>query len=639
QICGQKSGAGLDPWVNAVVRSGCDSATLRGGEMFFRRWFWSVLLLCSIPFLYSQTAPAPAASNPTFKAKVQAVLVDLTVTDGNGNPIVGLNKDDFEISEDGVPQVVTSFEEHRGSQPAAPVERASLPPNTYTNAPTGDPSGSVNILLLDALNTRPEDQMVVRQQMIKYLKTMDPGPRLAIFTLGEQLRMVEGFTGDPQWLLAALNHKGWGGMPQTALFAPSDNEQTLEQQALARMADMDSGTGQNVTGAIQSLQNFLAENRSTERATQTSVTLQVIQTLARYLSAFPGRKNLIWFSESFPQIDFPSTRERFQLKSGDIGSGGDESGLGQEIKKTINVLASAQVAVYTIAAQGLEVDTVFQASSVPFEAISAGPPSMRVLQGLNESRTREDAARYLNQNAEDDIATNTGGKAYYNTNGLEQALADALHRGAYYYRFSYSPSNKRTEGRYRRIRVKVVKGRYKLAYRRGYFEDTEKEAKAGEQEPTDPLATLMARGMPDSTHIIYTLRVLPSNTSSSAHLGIAGDNKELRGPLKRFGVDFVIPLNNLDFELAPDGVRDDHINLSVLVYDHDGRPLNWAERSFRTILKPKMYPVVQSTGVQFHLDIDAPPGDLYMRTGIYDFGSNDAGTLEVPLTVARSEEH
>lgn len=67
--------------------------------MFFRARFWAVVILCSIPFVYSQTTPAPAASNPTFKAKVQAVLVDVVVTDRNGSPIVGLKKSDFEIFE------------------------------------------------------------------------------------------------------------------------------------------------------------------------------------------------------------------------------------------------------------------------------------------------------------------------------------------------------------------------------------------------------------------------------------------------------------------------------------------------------------------------------------------------------------
>lgn len=94
--------------------------------MFFQRCFWSVVLLCSIPFLYSQTAPAPPIPNPTFKAKAQAVLVDVVVTDGNGSPIMGLKKDDFEISEDEEPQIVTSFEEHRGGPAGEPMERASL---------------------------------------------------------------------------------------------------------------------------------------------------------------------------------------------------------------------------------------------------------------------------------------------------------------------------------------------------------------------------------------------------------------------------------------------------------------------------------------------------------------------------------
>jgi hypothetical protein len=32
-----------------------------------------------------------------------------------------------------------------------------------------------------------------------------------------------------------------------------------------------------------------------------------------------------------------------------------------------------------------------------------------------------------------------------------------------------------------------------------------------------------------------------------------------------------------------------------------------------------------------HLEIDIPPGDIYLRTGIYDLNSGNAGTLGIPL--------
>lgn len=48
---------------------------------------------------------------PTFKVDVKLVSVFATVTDPNGAPIVDLNKSDFVISEDGIPQKIAVFEQ------------------------------------------------------------------------------------------------------------------------------------------------------------------------------------------------------------------------------------------------------------------------------------------------------------------------------------------------------------------------------------------------------------------------------------------------------------------------------------------------------------------------------------------------
>ena len=77
----------------------------------------------------------------------------------------------------------------------------------------------------------------------------------------------------------------------------------------------------------------------------------------------------------------------------------------------------------------------------------------------------------MNPGAADEIASDTGGKSYYGSDGLKQALADANGSGSHYYTLSYSPSDKGALGRYRRIAVKLRKGHFTLAYRRGYFEE------------------------------------------------------------------------------------------------------------------------------------------------------------------------
>lgn len=100
----------------------------------------------------SQTAAPGAHSVPTFKAKARLVLLDVVVTDNNGEPVTGLKKENFQLSEDGKPQSVSSFEEHKGAPPTQ-TKLPPMPPNVYTNFLLVQTADSVNVILLDALNT------------------------------------------------------------------------------------------------------------------------------------------------------------------------------------------------------------------------------------------------------------------------------------------------------------------------------------------------------------------------------------------------------------------------------------------------------------------------------------------------------
>jgi VWFA-related protein len=602
--------------------------------MSFRRSLFSLLALLSIPLLFSQTGESPESANPTFKAKVQVVLVDVVVADRNGQPIKGLQKDDFEVFENGKRQTIASFEEHRG-EPTAPVApRPPLPPHFYSNAPVAPPPGAINVLLLDGLNTEFSDQAAVRRQMIDYLKRINPGPQLGIFTLGSQLRMVEGFTTDPKALIEAINHKHWGGKPETSPMLRTSAEDNVDQAILNSMSG-----GHASSDGIAALARFQAEMASTEAVNRMSATLDALKELSRYLSGFKGRKNIIWFSDSFPQIDFPSGGERTRI---DISS---DNGLEKEMKETINMLAAAQIAVYPIAAQGLDTQAMYQAQNMAGPMGIGMTPGERAITDQNQSLQQENVNRYFNHKAADDIASNTGGQAFYNTNGLKDALAEVVHKGAYYYRLSYSPSDKKMVGRYRHIKVKIKKGPYatpyNVAYRRGYYEENEKQASKAKLGPVaDLLHPLMGRGLPDATEILYNLRLIPSTVQPGAEGALVGDNKDLRRPVTRYSADFVIPVDSLEFEVTSDGVRHGNVELALVVYDHGGRPLNWIVRSIRTTLKPEIYPAVQKTGVQFHQEMDVPKGeDLYVRAGIYDLEADKAGTLEIPLSeITNGEE-
>src|ERR1700744_1475309 len=102
----------------------------------------------------------------TLHAGTQLVIVDVVVEDRSGRPIHGLTRDNFVLTEQKKPQAVRNFEEHSAAsdkKPGPPVP--PMPPGVFTDYTPVAPDSTLNILLLDALNTPMKDQMFVRQQL------------------------------------------------------------------------------------------------------------------------------------------------------------------------------------------------------------------------------------------------------------------------------------------------------------------------------------------------------------------------------------------------------------------------------------------------------------------------------------------
>ncbi len=580
----------------------------------------SLSTLLSAP-LRSQTAPQDDSGRQVFKANAQIVVLDVVVTGKNGRPVPGLHKEDFLVSEDGRPQTVTYFEEETGAQPLQ-ANLPALPPNVFSNIPRVKPSNAVTVLLLDTLNTPLADQSHVRAQMLKYLKSLQPGRRMAIFTLGTQLQFIQGFTDDPALLVAAINNKS--GSIDTSPLLPSNAETAANQEVVAAMME------EHAVDAANALRQFMADQSSARSGARLQITLEAFQQLAHYLAGIPGRKNVAWFSGAFPITIFPNAGlpESFGAQRDDQ----------EAVKKTDALLTSAQVAIYPIAAEGVVTDSLFTAST---DARQAQQPAAGTLQEAAQERNSNHAGM-------DQIAKYTGGEAFYGTNDLNDALARATDNGSHFYTLTYSSTNPARDGRFRRIQVRLAASGYQLAYRQGYYADDAKSAPAAPAQPApkqaaDPLSPLMRAGLPDSTQIPLTLRVtrggaqtvadpaLKTGNQSLANPGQGGDNPNLKGPVTRYMVDFVIPARGLQIDPAANGRRHLSIDAALLVYNREGKTLNWMVRQFNLDMDATHYAVAQANGINFRLQIDAPPDGVYLRSGVYDLNSNLAGTLEIPL--------
>ena len=164
--------------------------------------------------------------------------------------------------------------------------------------------------------------------------------------------------------------------------------------------------------------------------------------------------------------------------------------------------------------------------------------------------------------------------------------------------------------------------------------DIETALAAGQKPDTDPLLMLMGRNLPDYSQILYKIKVVPSDPQPAPDAPRIGSNPDLKGPFMRYGVDFAISPQDLKFEVTPDGARHGNIEIVLLAYDREGKPLNFVVTKGNVDLDAKLYASVQQVGLQIHKEIDVPKGYVYLRTGIYDLKSNAAGTLGVPLTDA-----
>ena len=260
---------------------------------------------------------APAAASSVFHANANLVLVDVVVTD-HGKPVRNLDKIHFHVFEDGREQPIASFDEHQpAAGPVSAAPRASLPPHTYTNAPDYPANSAVNVLLLDALNTPLGGQMEVRRQMLQYLTKIPPGTSMAIFTLASRLRLAVGFTTDVARLTQALQDEKNGAKPSEI---PNVGSKGATASAADQVQDVSVSPyfEKAKEAMVASLRQFAADDRSFQTDQRVQITMNALQQLARYLSAVPGRKNLIGSPAPFPFRSNPTNLLKIPSRPGAI---------------------------------------------------------------------------------------------------------------------------------------------------------------------------------------------------------------------------------------------------------------------------------------------------------------------------------
>jgi hypothetical protein len=366
-------------------------------------------------------------------------------------------------------------------------------------------------------------------------------------------------------------------------------------------------------------------------------TIDAMMLLARYLSGISGRKNIVWLSSSFP-ISIP-------ISPVSSNPAIDNPNYTYKIKRATNLLADAQVAVYPVDVRGLQVFT----ASLDNGVAVGGPRSFQPPNPLSPNQTAPPIPQgidFTDQAAEQDTFTQfavaTGGKAFFNSNDIREAIATANEQGSNYYSFSYTSTNKVYNGKFRKIKVQVPQKGYKLYYRQGYFADEVNVAAREAQLARNAIATAMHFGSPPAREVQFSVRIWPvggkkkMDRAAIGEVKMASKKKEAaptQVETQHYVVDYTLDGSELRFIPQRSGTLHNSLALMFTSFNNDGLMLNSMSTVAQSDIQPEVHKKIVTGDIGFQQEVDIPVEATTMRLGVQDQGSNHLGTVDVPLPV------
>jgi VWFA-related protein len=179
-----------------------------------------------------------------------------------GDPLKGLTRDDFTLLDEGKPQRIAVF----GAGASSDAKPVALPPGAVSNRMDrrGQPVNGATAVLIDFLNLGFLGRGMMQLALTDFLRSLNQTDnRIALYTLGENLHLLQDFTDDPQKLIetAATLDKKHGPLRAALSGALRDNGDLLDLGAA------------EVHGRI---------------------TVKALAQIIQHLSGMPGRKSLVW---------------------------------------------------------------------------------------------------------------------------------------------------------------------------------------------------------------------------------------------------------------------------------------------------------------------------------------------------------
>jgi VWFA-related protein len=373
-------------------------------------------------------APAQTSNQETrIRINTEIVLVNVIARDKHGNLIRDLKKDDFTVLEDGQRQQLASFDFENVDELALAAQQGTTV--TGTAAPGAILKPDQQQSTLDARDRRlilmffdfsamePDEIDRAVDSAKKYVNSsMKPADLVGMVSLATNLKVDLDFTADRPKILAQLS-------------AYNSSEGQGFENGSTGSSEGSAETGGSYTPDDTDYNTFSADRK-----------LLALQSVMQSLGTIPQKKSLIYFSNGISQ------------------SGVDNQ---SALRAATASAVKANVSIYPVDVRGLQsFPPGGQAQSASLHGQSAYSGAS-VINDLNSNAGSQETLYTL--------ASDTGGKAFMDTNDFSGVFSQVQKDSSAYYVLGYTSTNRLKDGHFRRLKVQVNRPDIKLEYRSGYY--------------------------------------------------------------------------------------------------------------------------------------------------------------------------
>jgi VWFA-related protein len=429
-----------------------------------------VCFLACLASTASVRAQGPEATKagvlPPVEVEVPAVSaelvwIDAVVTEKGGHTTAGLAREDFAVFEDGTPQKLVQFEAFARESPSATPAAPPLPPAAAVAAEAPRrPLPRHVVLMIDDVHMEFGSLGRAKKALTRFLdEQVDPEDWVALVTTSAADAHPE-FTTDRAALRQVLSKLAPREMRPENLWAPHITE--YQAELIARgdtealeiaVEEIEYERGHPPDPEIPEREAKRKARGVLEQAVYSArLTLETVDSLIRSLARVPGRKVLFLLSDGFIA----------GLTAG--------SPLSFDVRRITDAGTKAGVVVYALETRGLTAQSPGGSAESPGMNLSRSLSSVFSMQRRSEEATRD---------AMNALAADTGGFLFNDSNDLRAGLSQMLHETDSYYLLAYEPTNRKRDGAFRRIEVRLPGRRgVTVRARRGYFAPDERRERA-----------------------------------------------------------------------------------------------------------------------------------------------------------------